>query len=476
MAKQLVRIASNMPAGASFTDTGLPLLSVLPPDPQFDHVNLYWRWEWLPETPATIHSSSIVGNSILRLTPDQYVGGTVRITRGTGAGQEKLVAANDTETITVSQPWSVTPDATSAFVVSESAWRFGARGNSSPIPVTLAERLGTGVQLSARAANASNDEAAYELSPVTRWTIGQSGALLADSDVPPAPLFGVQVSPSRGGVLELGAVAFQNLTNTRSVIAGTHRFHYHDEINGLPPVAVLAAVGPADTAIRFGTPVDSGKFIQFGREILLAGDTSAAGLTTVQRGLHQTSASEYQVGTLGYVLKEKVAIVPFIRNFFGAGASGEWKSSLELPGARVASAEMYMTNAVGNGPAAVNQYTSTNDFGLRTLGGGQYSFQINGYLAIQTGAAPNIIVDADRAVRDIYAILRTPAAGAGVTLQINLNGVQYATIQFDPAATVSGVVDGFGLPALRLGDELSLDVNGVGTVNPGSDLNLVMRL
>ncbi len=126
--------------------------------------------------------------------------------------------------------------------------------------------------------------------------------------------------------------------------------------------------------------------------------------------------------------------------------------------------------------------TSTNDNGLRTLGGGQFSFQIAGYLAIETGAAPNVIVDVDRVVGDIYAVLRTPASGAGVTLQLNLNGNLYTTVQFayDPvagvSATTSGVVDGFGLPPLHAGDQLSLDVVGVGTTNPGSDLTLVMRL
>jgi hypothetical protein len=137
---------------------------------------------------------------------------------------------------------------------------------------------------------------------------------------------------------------------------------------------------------------------------------------------------------------------------------------------------MYMTNALGNGAVAVHEFTSANDFGLRTLGGGQFSFQISGYLAIQTGAAPDIVVDADRAVRDIYGLLRTPAMGAGVTLQLNLNKAPYATIQFDPAATTSGTVSGFGLPALRARDMLSLDVTGVGTDNPGSDLTLIMRL
>ena len=475
-AGQLLRVASGQSPAVTFTDAGLPVQAILPPDAQFDHVNLYWRWEWLPETPATIHSLTTAGNTILRMTANQYVAGTVRITRGAGAGQERTITANDTDTITTDRPWSVAPDAGSSFVISESSWRFGARGSSSPVPVSLPERLGSTVQLSARAANAANDEAAYELSPLTRWTIGQSGALLADSDVPPAPLFGVEVSPSRGGVLELGSVAFAALTNTRSITAGTYKFHYHDEINGLPTVLLTTAAVATDTTMRFALPVEAGKLLQLKREVILPKNTDAGGLTTVQRGLHQTAPADHPAGTTAYLLKEKVAIVPFIRNFFGAGASGDWKSSLELPGARIASVEMYMTNAVGNGPVAANQYTSTNDLGLRTLGGGQFSFQITGYLAIQTGAAPNVIVDADRAVRDVYGILRTPSAGAGVTLQINLNGTQYATIQFDPAATISGSVTGFGLPALRVGDELSVDVTGVGTTNPGADLTLVMRL
>ena len=135
-----------------------------------------------------------------------------------------------------------------------------------------------------------------------------------------------------------------------------------------------------------------------------------------------------------------------------------------------------MTNALGNGPAAVNSYTATNDSGLRTNGGGQFSFQITGYLAIQTGAAPLVIVDSGQSVRDMYAVLITPSSGAGVTLQLNRNGVAYATLQFAAGATVSNVVNGFGLPALNAGDQLSLDVDGVGTTNPGSDLTVIMRL
>lgn len=163
-------------------------------------------------------------------------------------------------------------------------------------------------------------------------------------------------------------------------------------------------------------------------------------------------------------------------------ASGDWQYSVELPDVRLASAELYMINSLGTGPSTANQYTGTIDSGLRALAGGQYSFQITGYLAIQTGAAPNVIVDSDQSVRDMYAIVRLPSQGAPITVQLNRNGNAYATLQFalnaatNMSATTSGVVGGFGLPALRAGDQLSLDVTGVGTTTPGSDLSVIMRL
>jgi hypothetical protein len=137
---------------------------------------------------------------------------------------------------------------------------------------------------------------------------------------------------------------------------------------------------------------------------------------------------------------------------------------------------LFLTNSLGDGAVSTISLTNTVDNGLRTLGGGQFSFQIAGYLAIQTGAAPVVIVDVARVVGQIYAVLRTPSSGAGVTLQLNLNGNPYVTVQFAPGAATSGLVDGFGLPFLRAGDQLSLDVVGVGTINPGSDLTVVMSL
>jgi len=473
---QLFRVASAQPVAASFTDTGLAPETILPPDPQFDHVNLYWRWELVPESAAAAYSPTTIGNPILNLQANKYAGSIARITRGTGAGQERTIASNTTSTFTLAAAWSIEPDATSFFAVCENSWRFGAKGSTSPIPVDVPERMGAGVEISARAANLADEEADYALSPLTRWVIGQSGALAADSAVPPAPLFGISPSPTVGGGLSLGAIAFPGLANTTSIIGGTYRFHLYDEINGEPPVALSSAVGMADTTIMLASAVAAGTLLQIDGEVIAAGSTDAGGLTTVQRGMQSTTAAAHAATALAYPLSEKSLIVPFVKNFFGTSASGDWKYTLQLPGVRVASAELFMTNSLGDGAVSTIALTNTDDTGLRTLAGGQYSFQIAGYLAIQTGAAPNVLVDANRVVGSIYAVLRTPSGGAGVTLQLNRNGSPYTTVQFDPGAIVSGVVDGFGLPILHAGDQISMDVVGVGTTNPGSDLTLVMLL
>jgi hypothetical protein len=277
-------------------------------------------------------------------------------------------------------------------------------------------------------------------------------------------------------VLDLGASAFSTLTNTLSIIAGTYTFHYYDEVNGAAPITLSAPIAVGDIAIPFGETFTPGQLMQIEQEIVQVTGTNTDGSSIVTRGAQGTTAAAHVTGLPAYQLGENVVTVPFIRNFFGSPASGDWQYSVALPDVRLASAELYMTNVLGDGAVTVNPYTGTIDSGLRTLAGGQYSFQISGYLAIQTGAAPAVIVDADRSVRDIYGIVNTAPAGAAIVLQINVNGASYATVQVPAGATISNVQGGFGLPALRAGDILSLNITGVGTTVPGSDLTLVMRL
>jgi hypothetical protein len=470
------RIASNQASAPSFIDTGLPPLMILPPDPQFDHVNMYWRWELLPEAAATAFSTTTVGNSALELNINAYQSAVVRITRGTGAGQEYPIAANTATTITINNAWTVQPDDTSFFVVAENSWHAGATGIASPISIDVPERIGMGVEVSARAANAANDESAYELSPLTTWVLGSSNELLADSAPPPAPLFGLALSATTGGALDLGAVAFSSLANTRGIVAGTYKFYSYDEVNGSPAIVMTNNIAVTDTSIQFATAIATGTLVQIDQEVVEVTGTNSDGSSVVTRGAGSTTAAAHTVPFSGYALNESVVIVPFIKNFFGSPASGDWKYSVALPNVRLASAELYLTNALGDGAVTANPYTTTVDWGLRTLAGGQYSFQITGYLAIQTNAAPAVIVDADRSVRDIYAIVSTAPNGAAIGLQINRNGASYATMTIPDGTTISNTVDGFGLPALRAADILSLNITAVGINSPGSDLTLILRL
>jgi len=470
------RIASAQTSAPAFVDTGFPPLMVLPPDPQFDHVNIYWRWELLPEAAATVFSTTTVGNTALELIVNQYQSAIVRITRGTGAGQEYAILGNTATTVTIGVPWLTEPDSTSFFVIAENSWSAGVSGSVSPIAVDVPERIGAGIEISARAANAANEEAAYALSPLTRWVLGESGGLAADSGVPPAPVFGLVLSPTTGGVLNLGASAFSTLVNTRSIIAGTYTFHYYDEVNGPAAFTLTAPIAAAATSVAFGATFTPGQLLQIEQEVVLVTGTNSDSSSIVTRGAQGTTAVAHASAVLAYQLGESVVIVPFIKSFFGSPASGDWSYTVALPNVRLASAELFMTNVLGEGATTINPYTGTIDSGLRTLAGGQYSFQITGYLAIQTNAAPAILVDADRSVRDIYAIVNTAPAGATIILQVNRNGAAYVSVQIPAGATISNVADGFGLTALRAGDQLSLNITGVGTTVPGSDLTLIMRL
>ena len=121
--------------------------------------------------------------------------------------------------MTVSPPWEMTPDSSSYFAVAEGGWKFGALAKSSTAEFAIPNQSGETVQIIGRAANVNDLECAAELSTVTRWQIGGSGAGGSDADVPPAPYFALAPG-RRGGTVELSAVSFTELTNTHTISAG----------------------------------------------------------------------------------------------------------------------------------------------------------------------------------------------------------------------------------------------------------------
>ena len=168
--------------------------------------------------------------------------------------------------------------------------------------------------------------------------------------------------------------------------------------------------------------------------------------------------------------------MPFARDFFGSAACGDWSFPIWLPNVRVASAELCVTNSVGPSEIRAIALTQSVDNGLRTLAGGQYSLQVEGFLAIQTAAVPELVVEAPHAVRDIFAIVKNAPLEGSVQLQLIYNGSAYCDLTIPSGSTMSNVVNGFGLPVLGGGARIGMDVTSVGMSNPGSDLTVIIRL
>jgi hypothetical protein len=469
----LLRIASAQATAVSFMDGGLVVQLIPPPDPNFDHADFYWRSELLPELGVTTHSPTMVGNATLQMVPNGYLGMTVRITRGTGAGQERSVTANDATTLTVST-WNVEPDATSFFTVAEAAWHAAATARSSPIQFAIPNRSGEVVQITGRSANVNNLECSPQLAIVTRWTIGGSGEV--DTQVPPQPFFGLGTVGD--GTVVLSGVSFTDLINTDSISSGTLALYYSNELSGTPGTLLAGDLGIADQTLTLSVPGQAqvGTHLQIDAEILSVSAVANSGSQySVTRGVDGSPPSAHSATTPVYQLTNQTTIVPFPAGFFGSPYSGSWSYPISLPDIRVGSAELFVTNQLGNSPTTGICMTHNDESGLRTLSGGQYSIQVDGFLAVEQSVAPAIVVESAHSVRDVFAILGS-AADAQVQVQVNVTNVVYCTLTFAPGTITSNSILGSTLPPLPAMAQLTAGVLSVGQTYPGADLTVIIRL
>ena len=148
---------------------------------------------------------------------------------------------------------------------------------------------------------------------------------------------------------------------------------------------------------------------------------------------------------------------------------------MPLANTKVASAELFVTNSKGNSPTAAINLTQSVDYGLRTLSGGQYSFQVQGFLAVDSNPAPNVVVEAAHAVQDVYAVVKQAPVGGPIEITVSQDGSSYCSLTIPDGGTVSPSVDGFGTPLLAQA-QLSIAITAVGQTTPGSDLTVILRL
>jgi hypothetical protein len=313
------------------------------------------------------------------------------------------------------------------------------------------------------------------LSTVTRWQIGGSGT--SDANIPPLPYFGLGAG-QRGGTVELSGVSFTDLTNTSTISAATLTMYYWDELRGRPELSLAQAVGIEDGALELNATGNAlpGSYLQIDSEVMRVDAVENNGMRyAVTRGMHSSSAAEHSAQSAIYGLQNKTVIAAFPPNFFGSPYSGSWSQAVSLPDVRVASAELFVTNRRGNSPARSICLTTALDKGLRTLSGGQYSIQVDGYLAVEERVAPALVVEAGHSVRDIFAVIGT-AADAEVRLRVDMDGAEYCTLSIPAGMTTSAAADGTVAGPLAAGAKLTLAVTAVGQTYPGANLTVLIRL
>jgi len=347
--------------------------------------------------------------------------------------------------------------------------------SSSPVQFAIPNLAGEVVHLTGRAANASDVECPPQLAIVTRWQIGGSGN--TDSAPPPAPTFGLSTGQS-GGTVALSGVSFTDLTNTETISSGTLSLFYWSELQSTPTTLLSAAMAATDTTLTLTSAGawQAGSIVQIDAEVMQVTAASSNGTQyTVTRGLHESTAAAHSAQAPVYPLLDLPVIAPFPPEFFGSVYSGNWSYPILLPDVRVASAQMFVTNEKGNGPITSACLTHNVDNGLRTLSGGQYSIQVDGFLAVDQSAAAALVTDAAHSVRDVFAVLGT-SADQPVQLQVNVNGASYCQLTIPIGLLVSNSIDGSTLPPLASGTQITLSVLAVGQTLPGADLTVLIRL
>ncbi len=479
--QELYRIASNVPTSGTYTDSGAAAEPIGPPDSSFDHANFYYRYEYAGPFIADITSLSTIGRSDMNAANTAYSGMVVRIIEGTGRGQERLIAGNTETTLTVTPNWSVLPDTTSQFVIAEGSWKLAAVTSTSPARFEIPYQTGTAIQISGRAANVANQESAADLCPLTRCKLG---AGQADAGIAGIPSFTL-TAPGAGALL-LSQVGFTDLTNTSSVTSGTLQLYAWNELLTPSPYTLNGALETSTAQLQSAqsSNFSIGDVIQIGPELMtIISANDGTNTYAVTRASLGSSITSHTSGETILVLSKTALVVPFAPGFFENRASQNFLHTFSLPDCRVSAAEFFVTNSFGESLTNVTCYTSGPETGLRTLSGGQFSFQVSGFLTTQQNAAPQVLVEAGHAVRDVRATLAQPAAGYTVNIDLLQNGAEYCNLVINSGQTSSAaIVDGLSLLPLTEGAILAMNISVspvsgfAGSATPGRDLTVTVRL
>jgi hypothetical protein len=363
----------------------------------------------------------------------------------------------------------------------EGSWKFAAVASTSPARFEIPYEVGAVIEISGRAANVNNQEAAPDLCPLTQWPLGGGQA---DAGIAGTPTFAL--SAPGGGALTFSQVGFKDLANISSVRSGTLTLFAWNELLTPSPYTLAAPLTDSEPDVTLTEPsaFSIGDVLQIGIELItiLSAVNDRNGYT-VERAALGSSSTPHSAGDSVLLLTRSAIVVPFASGFFENRASQNFLHTVSMPDYRVCAAQFYVTNSFGESEANQTCYLSATETGLRTLSGGQFSLQVNGFIATQQNAAPPMIVESSHAVRDIRATLTQPSAGFTVSIDLLQNSTLYCSLEIASGSTSSeSIASGLGLPPLVEDASLTMNVS-VSPVQgftspprPGRDLTVTIRL
>jgi hypothetical protein len=331
---------ANFPLATSFTDDGTyTSVSVGPVDPNYDHANFYYRLELAGPVPTTAFSANSISNSDMNLEPGRYVSQNCRLISATGVGQESQIIANTGSTITVSTPWSVIPDLTTVFVVTEASWRFGAVSATSPAQFEVPNQGGSVIEISGRAANVLNVECSADLCPITRYVLGGgAGVNGGDTEVPPKPSF--QFAAIGAGNVQVSDVSFppppnmSTAPNTLTIAAGTLEVVFGSALQLTSDTSLATALDLSTTQVTLGdaSSFGNGSALQIGSELMVISGTPANNVVQVARGALGSAATTHSAGDAVWKLERNIFILPYAKGFFEKSGVRELLARASAPG------------------------------------------------------------------------------------------------------------------------------------------------
>jgi hypothetical protein len=212
--------------------------------------------------------------------------------------------------------------------------------------------------------------------------------------------------------------------------------------------------------------------------------------SSIVRGCKGTVAAAHPVGALIWRVWAETEYMALNMSALPFNTQGYVVDEVPFRGRALVAADAWAVNEFGDSPITENCYVGVNGYvggrGLRALSGGQLEIDVAGILGVESDVGPITTMPQTVSVASIVATVKQAPVGAGITVlvygSVSIGGSESGggvaltiadgatTATMDMTTTPS--VDGLLMVA---GMAVHVDITGVGSTFPGSDLTVEVK-